>query len=538
MLQTQKRSIACLVVVAMLLSEQSLQAQDVGASNKLGNQYLPLDGIAVVEVNPAKVMTSEATALYPLEIAEAWCLDNIGFSPKACDSIRVVSAMPGPSGPMAGVIVKLNEAFPIANLNAQLVRADETIDVDGFACLPINGPPGVVVHQPDPQTIVIASQNYLQSVMNAAGGNQSGQLSKLASAVTHDGQLTILFAIEPVRPMVNGMVQAFANQLPPPLAQFAELPNLLDALLIQINLEDDKGGARIVFLAVDDAAAEKIELMLADAMQMGRQIAMAQFEQNMREEGPVPDATRAYAERMADRVTAMLKPRRDGRRLVLSASPNQGLAAQAMLMAMVMPAVQGARFAARGQQAQNNLKQIGLAMHNFHSAYRKLPDAISRDADGKALLSWRVHVLPFLDEAQLYGEFRLDEPWDSEHNIKLLPRMPAVYQHASIQSEPNTTVYQLPIGDGTMFNAEEATRFRDVLDGLSNTIMVVESDAASAVPWTKPQDLSIDADDPDRSIGFQGNLTNVLLGDGSVRVFDQDTEGVTWNSMLSRAGRD
>ncbi|QDT11751.1 DUF1559 domain-containing protein [Planctomycetes bacterium K23_9] len=530
-----------ILLIAALLSAsvaQSSVAQDGAARKKIGDQYIPVDGIAAGVLQPAKLMSCEATALYPLEIAEAWCLDNIGFSPRICDSVRVISATPGPSGPMAAVIVKLNQPFAIGDLNPQLVRADAVTEVDGLSCLPINGPPGVVVHQPDPKTIIVASTNYLETLVDAAGGGQPGQLAQLASNVSHDGHLAILLAIEPVRPMINGMLQAFANQLPPQLAPFTELPNLLDAILIRINLDDDQQGAQLAFLAVDDAAADKLETLLADATQMGRDIAMSQIQQNIRDQGVVPDATRAYADRMADRITTMLRPKRTGRRLVLSASPSQGLAAQGMLVALLMPAVSQARFAARGQRARNNLKQIGLAMHNYHSAYRKLPDAVSRDADGKALLSWRVHILPFIEQQALYEEFHLDEPWDSEHNLKLIPKMPDTYKHASMNTPPGQTVYQVPMGEGTMFHSEKPTRFRDVLDGLSNTIMVVETNADAAVQWTKPEDLKIDADNPSKSIGFLNNQASVLYGDGSVQNISENASAAEWSAKISRAGRD
>ena len=74
----------------------------------------------------------------------------------------------------------------------------------------------------------------------------------------------------------------------------------------------------------------------------------------------------------------------------------------------------------------NNLKQIGLAMHNYHDARGRLPAAYTVDKDGKPLLSWRVLILPYTEEAALYKEFHLDEPWDSEHNKNLIARMPAV----------------------------------------------------------------------------------------------------------------
>ena len=99
-----------------------------------------------------------------------------------------------------------------------------------------------------------------------------------------------------------------------------------------------------------------------------------------------------------------------------------------MRVASLLPAVSAAREAARRAAGSNNLKQIGLAMHNFHESYGGFPAAYSGDKTGKPLLSWRVHILPFVEGEALYRQFKLDEPWDSPHNKKLIARMPAVLQ--------------------------------------------------------------------------------------------------------------
>src|SRR5438309_10601168 len=82
---------------------------------------------------------------------------------------------------------------------------------------------------------------------------------------------------------------------------------------------------------------------------------------------------------------------------------------------------------AQRMRSANSLKQILLAFHNFHDASGKFPTAASYSKDGKPLLSWRVQILPFIEQTNLYNEFHVDEPWDSEHNKKLIPRMPKIF---------------------------------------------------------------------------------------------------------------
>src|SRR3712207_2423045 len=91
-------------------------------------------------------------------------------------------------------------------------------------------------------------------------------------------------------------------------------------------------------------------------------------------------------------------------------------------------------------------------MHNYHDAHGHLPAVANFDPRGRPLLSWRVHLLPFLNEEKLYKEFHLDEPWDSEHNKKLIPRMPRVYQGPNRGlNAAGKTIYLAPVGEAAAF---------------------------------------------------------------------------------------
>ena len=160
------------------------------------------------------------------------------------------------------------------------------------------------------------------------------------------------------------------------------------------------------------------------------------------------------------------------------------------------PPCSSSQIAARRAQSINNLKQIGLALHNFHSANSHFPADI-RGKDGKPLLSWRVQILPFLEQPELFNDLQLDEPWDSPHNKALLERMPAVFAVPNSPGEPGMTFYRGFTGTGTLFDPKvpEGVGIETITDGTSNTIAVVE--AKEAVPWTKPDsDISV-ADDPE-----------------------------------------
>ena len=218
-----------------------------------------------------------------------------------------------------------------------------------------------------------------------------------------------------------------------------------------------------------------------------------------------------------------------------------GPAAVAIGAALLLPAVQQAREAARRTQAMNNLKQIGLAMHNFHDSHRAFPPAASVDKKDKKLLSWRVHILPFVGHDALHKQFHLDEPWDSAHNTQFIKQIPGVYvqpSHADLAKE-GKTVYLVPTGEGTAFEGNEGLGMASFKDGTSNTILTVEAHRDAAVIWTKPDDLVVDFKNPLKNLksALNGGF-HVGMCDGSVRFMSDNIDVATMKALFTRAGRE
>jgi hypothetical protein len=171
---------------------------------------------------------------------------------------------------------------------------------------------------------------------------------------------------------------------------------------------------------------------------------------------------------------------------------------------VLLMAVQRVREAADRAVTKNNLMQIGLGMHSYADANGFLPAAARCDAHGKPLLSWRVTMLRYIEQEALYQQFKLDEPWDSPNNIKLLPLMPKDYAFRDDKNTPaGYTHYLVFVGNGAAFDPPQpkgphdetpGTQLKDFTDDKANTILIVE--AATAVPWTKPEDLDYDPDGP------------------------------------------
>ncbi|MGA2254577.1 MAG: DUF1559 domain-containing protein, partial [Thermoguttaceae bacterium] len=187
-------------------------------------------------------------------------------------------------------------------------------------------------------------------------------------------------------------------------------------------------------------------------------------------------------------------------------------------------------------QSMNNLKQIALAAHNYHAANNTFPPAYIADkTTGKPLLSWRVAILPYIEQDVLYRQFHLDEPWDSEHNKKLIPRIPSTYRSIDRKLAPWTTRYLTLRHKDSAFPGKDGVGLADITDGTSNTIMVVEADDAHAVIWTKPEDLEFDPAKP--GVGLTGQPAqgfNVALCDGSARFIPDTINSETLRNLVNR----
>lgn len=229
----------------------------------------------------------------------------------------------------------------------------------------------------------------------------------------------------------------------------------------------------------------------------------------------------------------------------------------AFWLLLMWPRFRGAREAAPRSQCRNNLKAIGLALHQYHDEHGSFPPAYFADADGVPIHSWRVMILPYLGEKEkeLFDEYKFNEPWNGPSNIKLLDRVPYVYRCPSfvrdsrgwfstdetVKSKTNHVIVDDPHG---VFHRDAAATKADIEDGQYETVAVVETHN-HVVDWLQPDDMTTDellaefgaAENETETHQHVGG-THFLLTDGSVRFISSLAPAETIRGSITKNGRE
>lgn len=187
-----------------------------------------------------------------------------------------------------------------------------------------------------------------------------------------------------------------------------------------------------------------------------------------------------------------------------------GVVGAGLGVGLLLYSTQKVREAAARMKDQNSLKQLSLAGLNYHDANAKFPAA-----DGK--LSWRVYLLPYIEQDVTFRQFNLNEPWDSATNKPLASRPIQTFMSPSEVAPGPDTRFRVFVGPNTMFRPQQPPmRIGDITDGTSNTFYIVE--AGDTVPWPQPKELNYDRTGPVPALGHpHRNGFNVAFVDGSVR---------------------
>jgi prepilin-type processing-associated H-X9-DG protein len=220
-----------------------------------------------------------------------------------------------------------------------------------------------------------------------------------------------------------------------------------------------------------------------------------------------------------------------------------------VFVALLWPAPCRVPEAGRRAGCTNNLSQIAKALSNYEAKHGRFPPAYSVDKDGRPLHSWRVLLLPYLEEEELYKQLRRDEPWDSPHNKAVFDAapMPKVFSCPTERRErgeegEKETSYVMIVGPGTISDGANSARLEDIKDGASNTIAVAEM-SGSGIHWAEPRDLKGDEmsyriNDPDqpRIRSRHGGMANAAFCDGSVKFLAESIPPELIKALTTIAG--
>ena len=204
-------------------------------------------------------------------------------------------------------------------------------------------------------------------------------------------------------------------------------------------------------------------------------------------------------------------------------------------IALLLPAVQAAREAARRSASMNNLKQIGIALHNYHDVHNEFPPAVVTDANGQPLYSGRVLLLPFLEQGALYEQWDKSASWDSPQNMALSQQVIQTFHDPSSPTPVNAphTNYEFLTGQGAIFEQGVKHSMATITDGTSNTAAVMES-KDNGMSWAAPGGYDINSGGLPPGNHPGGNL--VLMADGSVKFISQSINPQVLRSITTRNG--
>lgn len=505
---------------------------------------IPTDASFLLSVRPKQLMVQKELEYLPLEMVSATIEENLGIPIDKVDRLDLVGSV-NEMGFDISIVLQMESGFKESSLEESMFRGDWQSE-DGVNIRRSKS-------QPSSALIRWKEGKYIFGDVSAAAkmmkGFEEGPLSEVASKVKGKELAIFLFAMEPYRTKFGEQVKQMGQFAPPGFANnLGFLVEDMKHTAVRWNVASGK--IQFVITAEEDGSIDAIEDALVG-------LAIATGEQYMQiipmmfgQDPEMAQVLMEYVERLNAGYADLWKPTKTKNRLLLEVSLTDpmlitsivGLSTFSMGIAPMQMAFNGGPQPAMAaprvmDPAANTIRELTLSILNHESAFKKFPPAASVNADDEPLLSWRVKVLPFLGENELYQKFHLDEPWDSEHNIKLLPLMPKIFQSSYDPLEPGLTPFVAVVGSECVFEEKVPRALRDIPDGLSNTIWLVVVDDEHAVPWTAPKDFNPDPENPGDGLRINEDNDTYVFGfcDGSVQSMSIAQVADLW-AFFTRAG--
>lgn len=512
-----------------------------GTPANVNLQYLPANSEVVGTINVKQILEGPlGVVLLQLGPQIQEMKDAVGFGPEDIESITIgvggisdsvsKGIKPDPNNMPATVVFRATGSVDLARMKALIPRAEDVSD-GGISYIRMPDPEADgAIWQADSTTVVVGAESWVKQVAQSGAGTPS-----IAPSL-FDSKSAIRVAFVPSNPDAIFRAETPPDSIPDPSAQMLiDFVKVVQPTVSGVGLGLDIGTDIVVtgsVLSNSDQAAQNTATALQTLIDKTKQL-----ESQMESMG-VEMGQMAMAMQQGKAVLETFQVQATGSTTTFSfTSPQGGAQLQAfapMMVPMVMQGMAAGQQAAEHVVVKNNLKQISLALMNFHDAYKRFPNSTAKGPSGEKWLSWRVHVLPFLGHQALYDQFALEEPWDSPTNRPLVDMMPDVYR--SDEAEDGKTLVQVVVGPGTMWEGTTGRSLRDCTDGTSNTISVVITSPERAVYWTQPEDYSFDPNDPTAGLGTEPGVFMAALTDGSVQNVDSTFNPQVVKGLFTRNG--
>lgn len=513
-----RTTIALLVVVS--ISHTSTAQSTV--------KFIPPEAAVAVSCIPIQAIKHEALGDVPWNLLKDTWRDNLGFPLDNASSILVFAAPPGPDGmPLLGAVVELREPVPIEQVAPRL-QVLKFLELDESRQKLIGPTIGSVtweVRAFKENTLLIGLSPTVDLMQKQSANPVEGELVRRLSAQP-DVAFQACLVMQPIRRLAKPILSD------PRLAKIVpgidEVPDQLSAATFQLDLSDSVPHMKLDLEAVNPVAAEQLQAFAPKTAKLGLD--------------SLSGAADSSLQQFVDAFTK-IKPKRERSNVTFSTADGDAVT-RAMyvrgLTDLVTFGAESTMFQTRRVAAVQDLERLTYALHMFADKNQKhfVPQA-SKSPGGKPLLSWRVLLLPYLDQQDLYDQFHLDEPWNSPHNLSLVKKMPDVFTvpgDETLAAEGKTR-YQLPIGPSLPSEQIGSLYFSDITDGSSNTLFAVEAPQDRAVIWTQPVDLPVDPGNPratllpEKSLGFAASRY-----DGSASFYTPSTSTRKLQVLLTHQG--
>ena len=513
----------CHSALALLICLSSGTA-DVRSEDSIVDR-LPKDLSLVLSLDVERMLESDLVQALPVEVLEVLLQQHVGV--ELASIKRIVVGMQVPSQvnpPKMLLLVELATEINASDLLPTIVGERQPIDlgkgVKGFI-IPFSGV-NVSVAVDSKRVVIVGTDVEVKNASVAQADPENTTQSKLR-ALDPKYPVSILANLSNVPVEYKQLAAATVGneELPANIKLLIAKLMQLETVHLKMALDIDGIDGELDLDAADHESAMDLKEQMMSMLGELRAILIAQMSTISSNDPLVDAALMKYVERISGQVVDSLKPTIDGSQLRFQGRGITSVAVSGTLVGLLLPAVSSARNAARRMSSQNNLKQIALGLYNYQDTFGELPTGESdriKYKDGKPLLSWRVHILPFLEQDALHRQFKLDEPWDSPHNLPLSKLALPIFTDPRHDLAPGMTTYQIPFGKDSLMGRHEKTQIRDALDGGYVTIMTVNVGPEHAVPWTKPLDWTFDRVNPVTSLGraASNGQFQVGLADGAV----------------------